>query len=172
MFFPLRKGPSGPAFSGAGSVVIQRNGVVLGPAQVLDFRGAGFTAVVITEAGVAQITVPAGGGGSEFAAETDKALTPPATTGNAFATGLILSTAPANAGYVGVSVNGLEATVAIDQSERLSRDCFFSTDGGITVSSMGPGGTIAMGDQLFWNGLVAGYQLTTEYVVSFSNITQ
>jgi hypothetical protein len=92
------------------------------------------------------------GGGLETPA--DKNLVPLLTAGNAAPTGLVLSLQPVPGGYVGVRVNGAAQEVG-DGS--LLLDCYFSADGGVTAKTFA---TIAVGDALYWNGVIAGFNLS------------
>jgi hypothetical protein len=53
--------------------------------------------------------------------------------------------------FVRVAINGLEVSVGI------GKDCFFSDDGGITPRE---NNNELIGDYLYWNGSIAGYQLS------------
>jgi large repetitive protein len=61
---------------------------------------------------------------------------------------------PAHDGYVTVLVNGVEVEVGDGVK---TKPCYFSDDNGATAKSIA---NIAQGDFLFWNGSIAGYQLT------------
>ena len=84
---------------------------------------------------------------------TDKNLTPWPTVGNGSATGAVISDTPLNAQYVTVLINGIAYSVG-DGSKLL--DCYFSGDGGATARNFA---NIVMGDMLFWNGIIAGFNL-------------
>lgn len=87
-----------------------------------------------------------------------------ATVGDqALACNVPLQQTPADL-YAYVMLNGAEQTLGAD---RVTSVCFFSADGGATASTIGPGGTIAAGDQLYWNGSVAGFDLATTDVLTF-----
>ena len=58
-----------------------------------------------------------------------------------------------------VRVNNVPYKAARNQSEKLTSPCYFSSDGGGTVTSIG---SVAGGaDKLYWNGSVVGFQLGT-----------
>lgn len=65
-------------------------------------------------------------------------------------------------GYTRVFVNG----VALDPGDgvKVSVPCYFSGDGGTTPRAIA---NIVMGDVLYWNGSVAGYQLDTSDRIDF-----
>ena len=93
-----------------------------------------------------------------FNGDKTRAVAAP-TAGNDAATGLTLSAAPVS--YCRVTVNGL--------GQRLGNgvktlDCYFSDDGGLTAKGYG---NLAAGDQLFWNGVTAGFNLLPSYNVDF-----
>lgn len=91
----------------------------------------------------------------------DKNLIPSATSGDESTSGLTIAADPALDGYVGVSVNG--AFYSVGDGVKI-RDCYFSADGGTTARAIS---AIAAGDTLYWNGLVAGFDLATSDRVSF-----
>ena len=74
---------------------------------------------------------------------------------NGYYTGLTISDSPV--GYVTVFVNGVETDVSYGST--VSSSCYFSGDGGITAKNLN---SIISGDSLYWNGSVAGFQLTTD----------
>ena len=102
----------------------------------------------------ADSSVLANGGGLHAATLTtyNKDMTPNATTGNGQASGMQISATPAGNGMVHVFINGLRVYLAQDKLG----DCYFSGDSGATARSFGD---IAPGDELYWNGVIAGYDL-------------
>jgi hypothetical protein len=64
-------------------------------------------------------------------------------------------------GKIDVYVNGLSATTGP------GKDCYFSADNGITAKV---DGEERMGDKLFWNGLISGYDLETTDKIDFDYI--
>jgi hypothetical protein len=78
------------------------------------------------------------------------------TVGNgALATVVPLQQTPATR-YPAVYVNGVEIDVG-----GLTASCYFSGNGGVTARTLGPLGNVQAGDLLYWNGLIAGWQLAT-----------
>ena len=65
------------------------------------------------------------------------------------------------AGYPMVQVNGAEQTLGDGVK---TTDCYFSADGGTTARTIA---LIAIGDLLYWNGAIAGFQLDTTDRISF-----
>jgi hypothetical protein len=63
--------------------------------------------------------------------------------------------------YAVVYVNGQQQDLG-----DLTAACYFSADGGVTARTLGPGGTLAAGDQLYWNGSIAGFQLAVTDTVT------
>jgi hypothetical protein len=63
--------------------------------------------------------------------------------------------------YAAVFVNGQQQDLG-----GLTAPCYFSSNGGVTASTLGAGGTLAAGDQLYWNGSIAGFQLATTDVIT------
>ncbi len=89
----------------------------------------------------------------------DKALTSAGggTTDN-FDTTLTLSRAPVvNTGII-VEVNGVAVEVG---NGSITKACYFSRDGGTTAVAFSD---LQLGDTLYWNGLIAGYDLTTHRI--------
>jgi hypothetical protein len=97
----------------------------------------------------------------------NKNHTPSVTSGNEQTTGISISGTPANDGYVGVSVNGVWYNVG-DGSKSL--DCYFSADSGSTAKSIS---SITVGDVLYWNGVISGFNLDTDDRISLHyNVVQ
>jgi hypothetical protein len=78
-----------------------------------------------------------------------------ATTGDNSPTGIVLATLPRGNGVVHVFVNGLRVSVG---NGVLTKDAYFSNDGGLTALTYG---ALAASDELYWNGVIAGYELDT-----------
>jgi hypothetical protein len=72
------------------------------------------------------------------------------TVGNNASTGLAIEHTPFADSKVTLKINGLEASYG------MSKDFYFSNDGGATARAMAD---IEAGDELFWNGTNAGYDL-------------
>jgi hypothetical protein len=68
---------------------------------------------------------------------------------------------PVNDSYVCVSVNGLAVTLGDGVK---TKDCYFSGDSGTTARAIA---AIATGDELYWVGSVAGYELDTNDRIDF-----
>lgn len=98
-----------------------------------------------------EISSTASGGGGAALSSDDKNQSPTATSGNNQSTGITISDNPV--GYVGVLINGIFYTVG---DGVLSNDCYFSDDGGSTAKQIND---IVSGDELFWNGLISGFDL-------------
>lgn len=74
----------------------------------------------------------------------------------ACAVGILVAPAASspNGGYIGVRVDGVSVTVGDGTS--VGVPCYFSGDGGTTARALRD---VIVGDLLYWNGSVAGYQL-------------
>lgn len=83
----------------------------------------------------------------------DKNINPIASNGNSSATGVFMTYSPYQDSYVMVEVNGLSVEVG-DGNKNSS--AYFSGNNGLVASSIEE---IRHGDQLFWNGEIAGYEL-------------
>lgn len=105
--------------------------------------------------------VVSGGGGSiPVPTKFDKGLAVGAPTAGNFAnTALMLSAAPY--GYCGVSINGVAANVGDGVK---TKDCYFSGDGGVTARFQG---AMQAGDVLYWNGVIAGFNLSPLMRIDF-----
>ena len=90
----------------------------------------------------------------------DKTLNPSATTGDAQDSGIDITNTPALDGHVQVFINGIGPyDLADGDGERTTAECYFSVDGGTTARAIS---AITAGDSLFWNGVVAGFDLETD----------
>lgn len=85
----------------------------------------------------------------------NKDQSPSATAGDNQTTGLTIAATPGGDGYVRVSVNGIGYRLGDGIK---TKDCYFSADGGTTARTIA---AIASGDTLFWNGVIAGFNLET-----------
>lgn len=83
----------------------------------------------------------------------DKNINPIASNGNESPTGITMSYSPYQDSYVMVEVNGLSVEVGDGTKDK---DAYFSGNGGLVPSNIEE---LRAGDQLFWNGLNAGYEL-------------
>lgn len=84
------------------------------------------------------------------------------TSGNNANTGLTVVGTPVSGTFVSVYVAGLMRRVANGPGEQAIADCYFSSGG--TVRAYG---AVVTGDTLFWNGVVAGFNLLTTTRVDF-----
>ncbi len=110
-----------------------------------------FSTTAYTDAAVA-----AGGGGASISTN-EREETSAATSGNESATGITLTATPAadirlfiNSGYEIIAGDKLSAA-------------YFSVDSGTTARALG---AAVSGDELIWNGVVAGYELAASDIVS------
>ena len=76
------------------------------------------------------------------------------TAGDNALTGIFITNTPYKDSYVMVEVNGISAEVGDGVKDT---DCYFSGDNGVTAE---PIKDIRSGDQLIWNGSIAGYELS------------
>jgi hypothetical protein len=98
-----------------------------------------------------------GGGGGSGGSETLQNKRMPARTTSADgqrACDIALATSPVTGSYVGVRVNGIDVPDIGDGSKVAA--CYFSGDAGATARAWVD---IDIGDVLYWNGSIAGYQL-------------
>ena len=84
---------------------------------------------------------------------TQSALALP-TTGNYQATGLVMQFTPYKDGSVNVLINGLSV---LEGNGVRTNEVYFSNDGGATAKTIA---NIAAGDEIYWNGIIAGFDLT------------
>lgn len=93
---------------------------------------------------------------------SNKFMTASVTTTNGdLACATALSTTPNNGSYVGVIINGDYPEIGDGVK---TKDCYFSGDSGSTARAFN---AIVSTDKLYWNGSIAGYQLTANDKVSF-----
>ena len=83
----------------------------------------------------------------------DKNINPTATTGNDATTGIILTHAPYLDSYVMVEVNGI--SVQIGDGTK-NAPAYFSGNNGISAANLND---LRIGDELIWNGDIAGFDL-------------
>lgn len=102
--------------------------------------------------------------GSVGAAPTpdDKFQNPLASSGEASATGITITNTPAIDSWVNVFVN-TAGPYSVGNGVKVGVACFFSGDGGTTARLIAD---IAAGDELFWNGVTAGFELEVADEVS------
>ncbi len=77
------------------------------------------------------------------------------------ATVTTLTTTPGGDGYVGVRVNGIHVEVGNGVK---AKACYFTDDSGTTAKAVG---AIASGDELFWVGSAAGFELDATDRIDF-----
>ena len=85
----------------------------------------------------------------------DKNVNPEATSGDEAPTGITMSYSPYQDSYVTVEVNGISVEVGDGLKDK---DAYFSGDNGVTATTIEE---IRLGDELFWNGNIAGFDLET-----------
>ena len=83
----------------------------------------------------------------------DEDKTSSVTSGNSAQTAITLTSAPHENGTVTVNVNGLHASLG---DAVKTKECYFSRDTGTTALAIS---ALTAGDQLIWNGTIAGYDL-------------
>jgi len=98
--------------------------------------------------------------GKKSSTTLDKELIPNNTSGNVSRTGIILSVTPQDSQYIDVEINGISISLG-DGTKNL--DGYFSADGGTTARTFQD---IRVGDELIFNAIVAGYELTDEDRIS------
>jgi hypothetical protein len=83
----------------------------------------------------------------------DEGKTSSVTSGNGARTGITLTSAPHENGNVTINVNGLQSSLG---DAVKTKECYFSRDSGTTALTIS---SLTVGDELIWNGTVAGYEL-------------
>lgn len=96
-----------------------------------------------------------GDGINEVGVETDSDLnqTPSVTVEDGDPTGVFISYTPFRDSNVQILINGINVNLGDGLK---NQPCYFSADGGVNARLIKD---IAAGDQLYWNGSIAGYQL-------------
>jgi len=92
----------------------------------------------------------------------DKNVNPTTTNGDKTSTGILMTYTPYHDSYVNVEVNGLSIAVG---NGTLDEDAYFSNDAGVTPVNIGD---IQAGDELYWNGIIAGYNLEAGDDINFA----
>lgn len=101
-----------------------------------------------------------GGGGSIPAPqEDDRDMVPAVTSGDEEPTGLTITNTPT--GLIIIALNGEIKSLGNGVK---TKHCYFSGDGGVTARAFS---AIVAGDELYWNGVVAGYDLEASDVIDF-----
>lgn len=90
----------------------------------------------------------------------DKDVAPAATSGDESSTDIAITNTPALGSMVQVVVNGIVYTLGDGVK---TKDCYFSADGGTTARAIS---AITASDVLYWNGVIAGFDLTPSDRVS------
>jgi hypothetical protein len=91
---------------------------------------------------------------------SDKEITATATSSDGDTSGASLSATPT--GYVQVMVNGVQVVTG---DAVKTKTCYWSRDSGTTALALN---ALASGDTLYWNGSIAGFQLTTSHIITFN----
>lgn len=98
---------------------------------------------------------PAAGGAAGFETTQNKRMPSRTTSADEQrACDIALAISPIAGSYVGVRVNGVDVPDIGDGSKAAA--CYFSNDGGASARVWA---SIDLGDVLYWNGSIAGYQL-------------
>lgn len=87
----------------------------------------------------------------------DIELTPNTTTGDGSSTGIALSRSPK--AYIFILINGNKAPLGNGVK---TKQCYFSGDGGTTARAYAD---IVAGDILYWNGVIANFELAADDVI-------
>jgi hypothetical protein len=90
----------------------------------------------------------------------ERDLVPAPTSGNYSPTGILIQFTPFSDSAVDVLVNGLGLSEA--DGDRDAAPVYFSGDGGATARLIAD---IQAGDELYWNGAIAGFELTEDDLV-------
>lgn len=88
---------------------------------------------------------------------TERNRIPIATSGNNSSTGITLARQPASATFIEINVNG--SIIDVKDGAGTNQTCYFSVDGGLTPKNYSQ---LSIGDTLYWNGGLAGYDLDTD----------
>lgn len=94
-----------------------------------------------------------GGGQLGTPRESDRDQTPATTSGDESDTTINIVDNPT--GFIDVKVNGVSKRIGNGSK---TKDCYFSSDGGTTAKIFA---NILAGDTLYWNGVIAGYDLAS-----------
>lgn len=109
--------------------------------------------IVTASITIGGIAVPA----SHLSAD-EQNLVPDVASGNAAPTGLNITGTPNDGGAVAVYLNGVLYSVADGNTQKTTSVFYFSLDNGVTALELA---AIVPGADLFFNGVVAGFDLDT-----------
>lgn len=112
------------------------------------------------------LTGGSSGGGGSGGVETISNKRMPArdtTADGQLACGIAILNTPVGESYIGVRINGVDVA-DLGDGTKVGVSCYFSGDGGATARAWID---ITLGDTLWWNGSVAGYELATTDVIEF-----
>jgi len=140
-FVTLTRQDGGDIFVEGTSSIINQNGFVSS-----SNGDPAFLLMIEDEEGTGTLTVG-------ISTEDDLDQVPSVTSSDGDATGVFITHTPFGDSLVQVTVNGLGVGLS-DGDKTLS--CYFSSDGGTTSRNIAD---IEGGDQLYWNGSIAGYEL-------------
>lgn len=103
-----------------------------------------------------------GAAAPSYPVSTNKEMTASVTSGNyQLATVTTMAATPSGNGYVMVLING--HMVVVGDGVR-TKEAYFSADSGASARSIA---AIAAGDECYWNGTIAGYELAASDIVDF-----
>lgn len=105
------------------------------------------------------LALAAGGLVASVPSVADVARAPGATAGDNADTTLDITATPAKDSLVVVQVNGIGAEIGNGVK---TKDCYFSVDAGVSARALT---AIAAGDSLYWNGVIAGFNLAATDLV-------
>ena len=126
--------------------------------RIINLRDANGTLAYLSD-----ITGGTGGGGTGATLNAptyrDQDRNPAASAGDGSTTSLTITSSPK--GFLVILVNGVK--VSLGNGVKTSY-CYFSSDGGTTARTHA---NIVSGDTLYWNGVVAGYDLESTDIIDF-----
>lgn len=134
-------------------VGVYDNGIAIRICRNLDFIGAG----IVYDRNVDRIKINLTGGVSTRA---NKDMSPLATVGDNAPTGLLVAETPVGGTAIQVFVGPLAADVGDGD---VLKDCYFGNLPGIAKAFP----DVVVGDQLYWNGVLARYDLAPTDRVDF-----
>ena len=103
-----------------------------------------------------------GAAAPSYPVSSNKEMTASVGSGNyQLATVTTMAATPSGNGYVMVFING--HMVVVGDGVR-TKECYFSSDSGASARSIA---AIAAGDECYWNGTIAGYDLAASDIVDF-----
>jgi hypothetical protein len=102
------------------------------------------------------LSAGAGGAGGKIGTDSIDLAANTTTTDGQEASAFTIISEPIDSSYIVVEINGKGETVGDGVK---TKACYFSGDAGATARNFAGANKVTIGDKLYWNGSIAGYEL-------------